>query len=150
MKLLIKTFDARIGKSIALPHYATKGAAAMDIRACLDEPLILQPGQCELISTGFGIHLEDSGFAAFILPRSGLGHKHGIVLGNTIGLIDSDYQGEIKISLWNRSDESYTIRPGDRIAQLMIIPVVQVELALVEAFTESSRGSGGFGHTGKD
>jgi dUTP pyrophosphatase len=150
MRLEIKTLNPLIGIKIPMPHYATEGAAGMDLRACITEALTLMPGQCELIPTGLAIHIADPGFAAIILPRSGLGHKHGIVMGNTIGLIDSDYQGELKISCWNRSTEAYTIQPGDRIAQLMIIPVMQVQLQQVEAFTESSsRGDGGFGHTGK-
>lgn len=148
MKLSIKTLNPLVGKEIPLPSYATKGSAGMDLRACLTEALKLEPNQCELIPTGLAIHLEDPNFAAIILPRSGLGHKHGIILGNTVGLIDSDYQGELKISCWNRSVETYTIQPGDRIAQLVIIPVVQATLNLVNAFSLSERGEGGFGHTG--
>ncbi|MCD6047272.1 MAG: dut [Gammaproteobacteria bacterium] len=151
MHLQIKTLSPLIGKEIPMPQYATEGAAGMDLRACITQAFLMQPGQCELIPTGLAIHIADPGYAAIILPRSGLGHKHGIVMGNTIGLIDSDYQGELKISCWNRSSEAYTIQPGDRIAQLMVIPVVQVQLQQVEAFSESSsRGDGGFGHTGQN
>lgn len=141
--------DPRIGKEIPMPEYATAGSAGMDLRACLDEPLTLSPGDTELIPTGIAIHLGDPGLAATILPRSGLGHKHGIVLGNLVGLIDSDYQGQLFVSCWNRSDTSFTIEPGDRIAQLVVIPVVQASLNIVPEFSETERGTGGFGHTGK-
>lgn len=141
--------DPRIGKEIPMPEYATAGSAGMDLRACLDEPLTLSPGNTELIPTGIAIHLGDPGLAATILPRSGLGHKHGIVLGNLVGLIDSDYQGQLFVSCWNRSDTSFTIEPGDRIAQLVVIPVVQASLNIVPEFSETERGTGGFGHTGK-
>jgi len=144
----LKVLDPRIGKEIPLPKRSTDGSAGVDLRACLDEPLTLSPGECELIHTGIAIHLEDPGLAAVILPRSGLGHKHGIVLGNLVGLIDSDYQGELLISCWNRGSESFRIEPGERIAQLVIVPVVQADFEVVESFAESSRGAGGFGHTG--
>lgn len=145
----VKILDDRIGQSIALPEYATPGSAGLDLRACLAEPLTIAPGQTHLIGTGLAIHIADPGLAATILPRSGLGHKHGIVLGNLVGLIDSDYQGELKVSCWNRSTESFTIEPGDRIAQLVIVPVVQAQFNVVDSFTDSDRGEGGFGHSGK-
>ncbi len=132
-----------------LPAYGTPGAAGLDLRACLDAPLTLNPGDTQLIPTGIAIHLDDSGLAAMILPRSGLGHKHGIVLGNLVGLIDSDYQGQLFVSTWNRGKEPFTIQPLDRIAQLVVVPVVQVALNVVEEFTESQRGDGGFGSTGR-
>lgn len=132
-----------------LPQYATAGAAGMDLRACLDEAVTLQPGASCLVPTGIAVHLADPGYAALILPRSGLGHKHGIVLGNLVGLIDSDYQGELKVSLWNRSQEAFTVHPLERIAQMMIVPVVQATFAVVDDFAASERGSGGFGSTGK-
>ena len=141
--------DDRIGDTIPLPHYATEGSAGMDLRACIDEPLTVKPGETHLIPTGLAIHISDPGLAATILPRSGLGHKHGIVLGNLVGLIDSDYQGQLFISCWNRGDTEFTIETGDRIAQLVIIPVVQVTLNQVNSFDESERGAGGFGHSGK-
>ena len=141
--------DDRIGNSIPLPEYATIGSAGMDLRACIDTSLIVGPGETHLIPTGIAIHIEEPTLAATILPRSGMGHKHGIVLGNLVGLIDSDYQGQLFISCWNRSDTSYTIEIGDRIAQLVIIPVVQVRLNKVESFDDSDRGDGGFGHSGK-
>ncbi len=147
--LQVKILDARVGRELPLPTYATCGSAGLDLRACLDAPLTLQPGRAELIPTGLAIHLEDPGLAAVILPRSGLGHRHGIVLGNLVGLIDSDYQGELKVSCWNRSSEPFTIQPGERIAQLVVVPVLQVELEVVEEFTASSRGAGGFGHSGR-
>ncbi len=141
--------DKRIGDSIPLPEYATTGSAGMDLRACIDGSLTVSPGETHLIPTGIAIHLEDPNLAATILPRSGMGHKHGIVLGNLVGLIDSDYQGQLFISCWNRGDTPYTIEAGDRIAQLMIIPVVQVHLNKVDSFDKSDRGDGGFGHSGK-
>jgi len=144
-----KILDKRIGDTIPLPHYATTGSAGMDLRACIDESLTIQPGETHLIPTGMAIHIADPAYAATILPRSGLGHKHGIVLGNLVGLIDSDYQGQLFISCWNRGDTAFTIEEGDRIAQLVIIPVVQVTLNQVDSFDESSRGEGGFGHSGK-
>lgn len=147
--LQVRILDARIGTLFPLPSYATAGSAGMDLRACIDGPLSLEPGETKLIPSGLAIHLSDPQLAALVLPRSGLGHKHGIVLGNLVGLIDSDYQGELKISCWNRGNEAYTIAPGDRIAQLIIVPVLQVELEIVETFDASSRGSGGFGHSGR-
>lgn len=144
-----KILDNRIGDTIPLPHYATEGSAGMDLRACIDESLTVQPGETHLIPTGLAIHIADPAYAATILPRSGLGHKHGIVLGNLVGLIDSDYQGQLFISCWNRGDTAFTIEEGDRIAQLVIIPVVQVTLNQVDSFDETDRGEGGFGHSGK-
>ena len=147
-RVRLKVLDPRLGTDIPLPRRSTDGSAGVDLRACLDEPLLLLPGECELIHTGMAIHLEDPRFAAVILPRSGLGHKHGIVLGNLVGLIDSDYQGELLISCWNRGNQAFRIEPGERIAQLVIVPVVQADFEVVESFSESSRGAGGFGHTG--
>lgn len=143
----VKILDARLRDQ--LPHYATPGAAGLDLRACLDQPLSLQPGQTELIPTGMAIHIADPGLAAIILPRSGLGHKHGIVLGNLVGLIDSDYQGQLFVSTWNRSNTAFTINPLERLAQLVVVPVVQVAFNIVDDFTASDRGAGGFGSTGK-
>jgi dUTP pyrophosphatase len=148
--LRVKILDRRIGAEFPLPAYATSGSAGLDLRACLDAPLTLEPGKAELIPTGIAIHLEDQGLAAVVLPRSGLGHKHGLVLGNLVGLIDSDYQGQLMVSCWNRAREPFTIRPGDRIAQLVVVPVVQVALEVVESFEDSARGAGGFGHSGRD
>jgi deoxyuridine 5'-triphosphate nucleotidohydrolase len=145
----LRILDRRIGAQFPLPSYATAGSAGLDLRACLDAPLILAPGHAELLPTGIAIHLDDPGLAAVVLPRSGLGHKHGIVLGNLVGLIDSDYQGQLLVSCWNRSDTAFTIQPGDRIAQLVVVPVLQVELQIVEEFAVSTRGSGGFGHSGR-
>ena len=144
----IRILDKRLGDSLDLPAYSTEGSAGLDLRACLESPLTLQPKQTELIPTGLAIHLADPGYAAMILPRSGLGHKHGIVLGNLVGLIDSDYQGELMVSCWNRGETSFTIEVGERIAQLMVVPVQQVEFRVVEEFHESARGEGGFGHSG--
>lgn len=149
-KIQLKILDKRIGKEFPLPEYATDGSAGMDLRACLDEHLRIEPGETHLVPTGLAIHIADSGLAAVLLPRSGLGHKHGIVLGNLVGLIDSDYQGQIYISVWNRSDHNFIIEPGDRIAQMVFVPVVQAEFEVVDAFDESDRGSGGFGHSGKN
>jgi len=146
-QLDVKILDPRLRDS--LPHYATAGAAGLDLRACLDAPLDLAPGQTELVPSGIAIHVGDPRYAAIVLPRSGLGHKHGIVLGNLVGLIDSDYQGQVMVSVWNRGQASFTIHPLDRIAQLVIIPVLQVELNVVEEFAASERGAGGFGSTGK-
>ncbi len=143
-----RVLDPRLGREFPLPAYATTGAAGMDLRACLDAPLSLAPGQTSLIPTGLAIHLRDPGLAALVLPRSGLGHKHGIVLGNLVGLIDSDYQGQLLISCWNRGQSAFTIEPGERIAQLVVVPVLQVALRQVEAFAASERGAGGFGHSG--
>ena len=145
----LKILDPRLGDSIPLPEYATEGSAGLDLRACVEAPLDLQPGQTELIPTGMAIHIGDPGLAAVILPRSGLGHKHGIVLGNLVGLIDSDYQGQLFVSCWNRGRESFTIEPGDRIAQLVFVPVVQARFEIVDAFETSRRAEGGFGHTGR-
>ena len=145
----VKILDARIGKEFPLPQHATPGSAGMDLRACLKEPLTLAPGDTALIPTGIAIHLDDPGHAAVLLPRSGLGHKHGIVLGNLVGLIDSDYQGEVLVSCWNRGKESFTVQPGERIAQMVILPVVQARFEVVSEFEESRRGAGGFGHSGK-
>jgi len=146
-KLDVKILDPRMRDQ--LPHYATGGSAGLDLRACLDRPLTLAPGQTELIPTGIAIHLGDSSLAAVILPRSGLGHKHGIVLGNLVGLIDSDYQGQIFVSTWNRGNAAFVINPMERLAQLVVVPVVQVELNVVDDFESSARGAGGFGSTGK-
>lgn len=145
-----KILDSRIGDTIPLPHYATNGSAGMDLRACIDEAITLKPGKTELIPTGLAIHIGSRSLAATILPRSGLGHKHGIVLGNLVGLIDSDYQGQLYISCWNRGHNAFIIEPADRIAQLVIVPVVQVELNQVDDFTDTDRGEGGFGHSGRD
>ncbi len=142
----VKLLDERMAK--VLPTYATPGSAGLDLRACLDEPLLIEPGQTRLIPTGLSIHIADPGLAAMILPRSGLGHKHGIVLGNLVGLIDSDYQGPLMVSCWNRSQAAYTVQPMERIAQLVIVPVVQASFRRVEAFDVSDRGAGGFGSTG--
>ncbi|HEY2418555.1 MAG TPA: dUTP diphosphatase [Steroidobacteraceae bacterium] len=147
--LRIRILDSRLGAQFPLPHYATEGSAGLDLRACIDTPLLLAPGQAQLIATGLSIHLEDPGLAAVILPRSGLGHKHGVVLGNLVGLIDSDYQGPLMVSCWNRGLEPYSIAPGERIAQLVVVPVVQVALEVVEDFSASTRGGGGFGHSGQ-
>lgn len=147
--LKVRILDARIGTEFPLPAYATSGSAGLDLRACPLSPVELPPGSAELIPTGLAIHLEDPGLAAVILPRSGLGHKHGIVLGNLVGLIDSDYQGQLMVSCWNRGTQSFTVRPGERIAQLVVVPVLQVELEIVTAFDQSARGAGGFGHSGR-
>jgi dUTP pyrophosphatase len=147
--LKVRILDARIGSEFPLPAYATQGSAGLDLRALLAAPLSLAPGRAELIPTGLAIHLEDPALAAVILPRSGLGHRHGIVLGNLVGLIDSDYQGQLMVSCWNRGAEPYTLSPGERIAQLVIVPVVQVELEVVPEFETSARGAGGFGHSGR-
>lgn len=147
--LQVRVLDPRIGREYPLPTYATAGSAGLDLRACVDTERVLSAGQAELIPTGLAIHLCDPGLAAVILPRSGLGHRHGIVLGNLVGLIDSDYQGQLLVSCWNRGCAPYTIRPGERIAQLVVVPVVQVELQVVEDFLPSERGAGGFGHSGQ-
>ncbi|WP_194756124.1 dUTP diphosphatase [Aliidiomarina indica] len=145
----VKILDPRVGKEFPLPAYATPGSAGLDLRACLNHAITLEPGQSELVGTGLAIHIADPGLAATILPRSGLGHKHGIVLGNLVGLIDSDYQGELKVSVWNRGQTRFTIEPGERIAQLVIVPVVQVDFNLVSQFSDSDRGDGGFGSSGR-
>ena len=147
MRIDVKVLDPRM--SDQLPAYATGGSAGLDLRACLDAPMTLAPNAWQLVATGLAIHLADPGFAAMILPRSGLGHKHGIVLGNLVGLIDSDYQGQLMVSAWNRSDVAFTIEPMERIAQLVIVPVVQAQFNIVEAFEASERGAGGYGSTGK-
>ncbi len=146
MDISVKILDARMADQ--LPAYATPGSAGLDLRAALEEPLVLEPGASALISTGIAIHLDDAGFAAMILPRSGLGHRHGVVLGNLVGLIDSDYQGPLMVSAWNRSNASYTIAPLERIAQLVVVPVVQARFRVVEAFSASIRGAAGYGSTG--
>ena len=146
----IKKLDPRLGNEIGLPEYATDGSAGMDVRACLDGPLTIEPGQTSLIPLGFAMHVADPNLAAILLPRSGLGHKHGLVLGNLVGLIDSDYQGQVYVSCWNRSGTAFEMKPGDRIAQLVIVPVVQARWQVVEDFDASERGAGGFGHTGQD
>ena len=148
-KLKTIILDKRLGTEFPLPNHATEGSAGLDLRACVETPLTLEPGQTELIPTGMAIHIDDPSLAAMILPRSGLGHKHGIVLGNLVGLIDSDYQGQLMVSCWNRSHTTFTINPGERIAQLVLVPVVQAELDIVESFEESQRGEGGFGHSGR-
>lgn len=144
----VRILDPRIGREIPMPTYATEGSAGLDLRACLDAPLTLQPDDTQLLSTGLSLHIADPKLAAMILPRSGLGHKHGIVLGNLVGLIDSDYQGELMVSCWNRGQTAFTIEPGDRIAQLVLVPVVQADFEIVEEFDASLRGEGGFGSTG--
>ncbi|MBY5994095.1 dUTP diphosphatase [Ferrimonas balearica] len=144
----LKILDPRLGTEWPLPEYATPGSAGMDLRAMLDAPLVLEPGQTELVPTGLAIHIADPGLAATILPRSGLGHKKGIVLGNLVGLIDSDYQGQLFVSVWNRGHDTFTMAPGERIAQLMFVPVVQAQFKIVDDFDASSRGEGGFGHSG--
>ncbi len=148
-KIQLKILDPRLGRELPLPRYATDGAAGMDLRACLDGPLVLAPGESALIPTGLAIHIADPGLAAVILPRSGLGHKHGIVLGNLVGLIDSDYQGQVLVSCWNRGEAPFTIEVGERIAQMVFVPVVQADFEIVEEFAASRRGAGGFGHTGR-
>lgn len=145
----LKILDPRIGDSIPLPTYATSGSAGLDLRVCINEPLQIAPGETVLLPTGLAIYISDPQIAAVILPRSGLGHKHGIVLGNLVGLIDSDYQGELKISCWNRGVEHFTVQPADRMAQLVFVPVVQATFEVVDTFTQSSRGDGGFGHSGR-
>ncbi|GAA0789467.1 dUTP diphosphatase [Marinobacterium sediminicola] len=147
--LQVKILNDRIGRDIPLPSYATEGSAGLDLRACLDEALTLEPGQTELIPTGLAIHIEDPSLCAMILPRSGLGHKHGIVLGNLVGLIDSDYQGQLFVSCWNRGQTTFTIEPGERIAQMVLVPVVQAEFEIVDEFSDSDRGAGGFGSSGR-
>lgn len=148
-KIQLKILDQRLGNQIPLPEYATEGSAGLDLRACLDERLTLKPGETKLIPTGFAIHIADNKTAAVLLPRSGLGHKHGIVLGNLVGLIDSDYQGQVFVSCWNRGDTAFTIEIGERIAQMVFVPVIQAKFEHVTEFNQSNRGDGGFGHTGK-
>lgn len=144
----LKILDQRLGDSIDLPHYATAGSAGLDMRACIDEPMIVAPGETVLVPTGLAMHIDDAGIAAVLLPRSGLGHKHGLVLGNLTGLIDSDYQGQVFISCWNRGSKSYEVKPGERIAQMVFVPVEQVRFDIVDEFADSDRGAGGFGHSG--
>ncbi|MCG9705260.1 dUTP diphosphatase [Photobacterium damselae] len=148
-KIDLKILDPRVGNEFPLPAYATEGSAGLDLRACLDQALTVAPGETQLVPTGLAIHIADNSLAATILPRSGLGHKHGIVLGNLVGLIDSDYQGQLMVSVWNRGQSTFTIEPGDRIAQLVFVPVVQAEFNLVEDFSATDRGEGGFGHSGR-
>lgn len=148
-KIQLKLLDPRLGAEFPMPHYASAGAAGMDMRACVETPLEISPGETRLIPTGMAIHIEEAGLAAMLLPRSGLGHKRGIVLGNLVGLIDSDYQGQVFISCWNRGSEPFTVQPGERIAQMVIVPVVHADFEVVEEFTETERGEGGFGHTGR-
>lgn len=148
-KIAVRILDPRIGDSLPLPTYATEGSAGMDLRALLDEALVINPGETHLVRTGLAIHLADPGLAGMILPRSGLGHKHGIILGNTVGLIDSDYQGELMISVWNRGQTAFTLEPGERLAQYVVVPVVQVQLEVVDNFDASQRGEGGFGSSGR-
>ncbi|WP_191091647.1 dUTP diphosphatase [Affinibrenneria salicis] len=148
-KIDVKILDPRIGQQFPLPAYATPGSAGLDLRACMDTPLELAAGATTLIPTGLAIHIADPGLAAVILPRSGLGHKHGVVLGNLVGLIDSDYQGQLMVSVWNRGQQAFTIEPGERMAQMVFVPVVQAEFNLVEEFADSERGEGGFGHSGR-
>lgn len=150
MRLTYRVLDERLGTTFPLPSYATSGSAGLDLRALLTEVQVLAAGETLLVPTGMAIHIDDPGYAALILPRSGLGHKHGIVLGNLTGLIDSDYQGELMISCWNRGREAFSITPGERLAQLVVVPVVQVELQRVDSFEKSDRGSGGFGHSGRN
>lgn len=149
MKVQVKVLDKRLGQKWAMPSYATTGSAGLDLRACLDEAIQIEPGQTVLVKTGLAIYIEDTNFAGLILPRSGLGHKHGIVLGNLVGLIDSDYQGELMISVWNRGQQTFTLEPGERLAQYVLVPVVQAEFEQVDEFTATERGAGGFGHTGQ-
>ncbi len=146
----LKILDARVGKEFPLPRYSTDGAAGLDLIACIDEHLRVEPGEAHLVPTGIAIHIADTELAAVLLPRSGLGHRHGIVLGNLVGLIDSDYQGQVFVSCWNRGHEHFVIQPGDRIAQMVFVPVVQARFEIVDDFTQSSRGAGGFGHTGRN
>lgn len=148
-KIQLKILDERLGKQIPLPHYATDGSAGLDLRACIQEKLVLAAGETTLIPTGLAIYIQDPQLAAVLLPRSGLGHRHGIVLGNLVGLIDSDYQGQVFVSVWNRAAASFTIEVGERIAQMVFVPVVRAEFECVAEFTQSNRGEGGFGHTGR-
>ena len=148
-KIDLKILDSRIGDQFPLPSYATEGSAGLDLRACLDDAITLEPGNTVRVPTGLAIHIGDPSLAAVILPRSGLGHKHGVVLGNLVGLIDSDYQGQLMVSVWNRGQQTFVIEPGERLAQLVFVPVVQAEFNLVTDFAESERGAGGFGHTGR-
>ena len=150
MKVQVKVLDSRLGTEWPMPTYATAGSAGLDLRACVDSSTVIEPGQTVLVKTGLAIYIQDTGFAGMILPRSGLGHKHGIVLGNLVGLIDSDYQGELMVSVWNRSQTAFSLEPGERLAQYVLVPVVQAEFDLVDEFAATERGAGGFGHTGKN
>jgi dUTP pyrophosphatase len=149
MKLQVKILDARIGQEFPLPSYATIGSAGLDLRACISEPLTLEAGETKLIGTGLAIYIQDAAYAGLVLPRSGLGHKHGIVLGNLVGLIDSDYQGELMLSCWNRGHAPFTIQVGERLAQYILVPVIQADLTIVDEFVATDRGVGGFGHSGR-
>ncbi len=149
MKVQVKILDTRLGQEWPMPSYATTGSAGLDLRACLPEAITVEPGQTVLVKTGMAIYIEDPNYAGLVLPRSGLGHKHGIVLGNLVGLIDSDYQGELMVSVWNRGQTTFTLEPGERLAQYVLVPVLQAEFELVEDFAASARGAGGFGHTGQ-
>ncbi len=148
-RMQVKILDERLGNEIPMPHYATHGSAGLDLRACVDGPMEIMPGQTVLIPTGMSIYIEDPGLAAMLLPRSGLGHKHGIVLGNLVGLIDSDYQGPLMVSCWNRGSKSFTVEPGEHIAQMVLVPVVQAEFEIVDEFVATERGEGGFGSSGR-
>ncbi len=150
MKVQLKVLDPRLGNEWPLPTYATAGSAGLDLRACLDEAIQIEPGQTVLVKTGMAIYIEDVNYAGLILPRSGLGHKHGIVLGNLVGLIDSDYQGELMVSVWNRGQQPFCLEPGERLAQYVLVPVIQAEFEQVDEFIATERGAGGFGHTGKN
>ncbi|MBH1971179.1 dUTP diphosphatase [Moraxellaceae bacterium AER2_44_116] len=150
MKLQVKILDARIGQEFPLPSYATIGSAGLDLRACISEPLTLEAGETKLIGTGLAIYIQDAAYAGLVLPRSGLGHKHGIVLGNLVGLIDSDYQGELMLSCWNRGHAPFTIQVGERLAQYVLVPVIQADLTIVDEFVATDRGAGGFGHSGRN
>lgn len=149
MKVQVKVLDSRLGTTWAMPNYATTGSAGLDLRACIDENITIEAGQTVLVKTGLAIYIADPNYAGLILPRSGLGHKHGIVLGNLVGLIDADYQGELMISVWNRSDKAFTLEVGERLAQYVIVPVMHAEFDIVDDFVATERGAGGFGHTGK-
>jgi dUTP pyrophosphatase len=149
MKVQVKVLDTRLGNEWPMPTYATSGSAGLDLRACVNEETVIEPGQTVLVKTGLAIYIEDTNFAGLILPRSGLGHKHGIVLGNLVGLIDSDYQGELMVSVWNRSQTAFTLQPGERLAQYVLVPVIQAQFDIVNEFEATERGAGGFGHTGK-
>ena len=150
MKVQVKVLDARLGTEWPMPTYATAGSAGLDLRACVEQTTVIEPGQTILVKTGLAIYIEDVNFAGLILPRSGLGHKHGIVLGNLVGLIDSDYQGELMVSVWNRGQAAFSLEPGERLAQYVLVPVVQAEFDVVNEFAATERGAGGFGHTGKN
>lgn len=150
MKVQVKVLDTRLGTEWPMPAYATSGSAGLDLRACVEQTTVIEPGQTVLVKTGLAIYIEDVNFAGLILPRSGLGHKHGIVLGNLVGLIDSDYQGELMVSVWNRSQTAFSLEPGERLAQYILVPVVQAQFDVVNEFEATERGAGGFGHTGKN